>query len=263
MPVTLAVVVTCAVLFLVNFFLQDRLEQSPTFSLITPIVNPIQTFSTFAYPLLGNYGDHTSQGGVFISEAFACLWLCWIGASLERSWGSLKYAIFFLLVTMTSSLGLEIGSIVLKQPAALIGGLWIPVTALTVGWATINPLVSVMIYGLVPIQARWIAIFEVLVIYFVYYEGFPYIGLFVLFGCLVAYLVVKSGVMTGSNYRKRPGPDLRIVSGGSKRRPLDDAGTSLSLNPIDRYRAWQQRRKLAKLLQKSGFTDRDEDKRQR
>jgi hypothetical protein len=137
------------------------------------------------------------------------------------------------------------------------------VTSVTVAWAAINPYVSILLYGLIPVQARWIAIFEVGVIYFVYYPSEPLLGLFVLAGALSAFLVVKFGLMTAT-YRGGSGPDLRIVSGGqNKRRPLDDAGMTVSLNPLNRFRAWQQRRKLAKLLQKSGFSDRDDDKRRR
>jgi membrane associated rhomboid family serine protease len=224
------------------------------FEFMPPLVSPLQIIALFTYPFLCLD---------FITLAFACMWLFWIGGSLERSWGSGKFLLFFLLMTPASGIGLLVGYAAIHQTAPLLGGLWLPVTSLTVAWATINPYVSILLYGLIPIQARWIAVFEVGVIYFVYYQGHPVLGLFVLAGALSAYLVVKLGVMTGSVYRA-PGPDLRIINGGQgKRRPLDDAGITVSLNPINRFKAWQQRRKLAKLLQKSGFSDRDDDKRRR
>jgi len=254
-PVTISLIAVCAVLFLVNFFAHPALLYSEYFRFSTPILGPGEWISLFTYPLVNSD---------FLSLVFGCLWLFWIGGSLERSWGSPKFLAFFFLISAASGLGLFIGSLILRVPADLIGALWLPLTSLTVAWATINPLQSVLLWGIVAIQARWIALFEIGVIYFVYYEGAPLLGLFVLLGALAAFLVVKLGVMTGSTYRRGAGPDLRIVSGGSgKKRPLDDAGSRLSLNPLDRYRAWQQRRKLAKLWQKSGFTDRDDDKSQR
>jgi membrane associated rhomboid family serine protease len=253
-PATFALIAVCAVLFLADFFTRGALAGTGYFTFFAPIILPQQIISLFAYPFLNQS---------FISLAFASLWLYGIGGSLERSWGSVKYLFFFIAVTAASGLGLEFGCLLLHQGADLRGGLWLPVTSVTVAWATLNPYVSVMAYGLVPIQARWIAVFEVGVIYFVYYQGLAILGLFVLTGSLLAFLVVRLGWMNGSGYSGGPGPDLRIVSGGHRRRPLDDVGSSLSFNPIDKIKAWQQRRKLAKLLQKSGFTDRDDNERKR
>ncbi len=252
-PATFSLIAVCVLLFLVDFFTQQALAKTIFFRFGTPIENPIQFVGLVTYPFL--CPD-------FITLAFACLWLGSIGGSLERSWGSAKYLLFFLAMTPISGLGLLIGSAVAKEPAYLLGALWLPVTSITVAWATINPLVTISIYGIIPVQARWVAVFEVGVIYFVYYEGHAVVGLFVLAGALTAYLVVKTGIMTTTPYRRNPAPGLRIVNGGqAKKRPLDDAGMKVSFNPITRFRAWQQRRKLAKLMQNSGFSNRDDEKR--
>ena len=250
-PVTLSLIAVCALLFLIDFFSRHMLALSPYFDFKTPFLTPLALISMFAYPLLNPD---------FLTVVFASLWLFWVGGSLERSWGSARFALFFFGITAASGIGVYFGSLLMHEEGSFLrGGLWLPVTSLTVAWATINPLQTVMLYGIVPIQARWIALFEVGVIYFVYYEGESVLGLFALTGALAAYLIVKIGLMSSPSYRSS-GPDLRIVNGGqNRRRPLDDAGTKTSLNPMDRYRAWQQRRKLAKLLLKSGFTDRDED----
>jgi membrane associated rhomboid family serine protease len=251
MPATLTIIAINAVLFLFYFF--DRFV-SLFFTFIVPPFNILDVWTLFAYPLL------TPN---FFRVVFGCLWLVWVGGSLERSWGTFRYTIFFFALTAISGLGLFVGSLILHSEAVIVG-LWIPVTSMTVAWATINPLLTVMIYGLIPVQARWIAIFEVGVIYFVYYDGAPLLGLFALLGPLAAYVIVKMGLMTGITMRMPRGPDLRIVGGGAGYgRPLDDAGIGMSLNPLNRIRSWQQRRRLAKLLQKSGFTNRDDDQRRK
>jgi hypothetical protein len=254
-PATLSLIAVCVVLFLFNFFPPHLLSATPFFAFEIPIASKMELIALFTYPFLND----------FLTTVFGVMWLFWVGGSLERSWGSGKFLLFFLLMTPISGLGLVLGSTIFHSHNVvfLLGGLWLPLTSVTVAWAAINPYVSILLYGLIPVQARWIAIFEVGVIYFVYYSSEPFMGLFVLAGALSAFLVVKLGLMTAT-YRGGSGPDLRIVSGGqNKRRPLDDAGMRVSLNPLNRFRAWQQRRKLAKLLQKSGFSDRDDDKRRR
>jgi membrane associated rhomboid family serine protease len=254
-PVTLTIIGVAIVLFLVSFFTRGSLILFSYLMLATPITTKADVVALFTYPFLNPY---------YLTIIFASLWMFWVGGSLERSWGSGKFAAFFFAVTVVSGLGLELGTLITHEPSFIMGGLWIPVTALTVAWAAINPTQTVLAMGIVPIQARWIAIFEVGMIYFVYYEGAPVPGLFVLLGSLMAYLVVKFGIMTGMpSYRRPSGPDLRIISGGQSKRPLDDAGLRVSYNPVNRFRAWQQKRKLANLFKNGEFSDRDDDKRRR
>jgi membrane associated rhomboid family serine protease len=251
-PGTIALIVISSILFLTAFF-DHNIGFLFTFN--APPFAVIDLFTMFSYALL-------TQD--FVKCVFLLFFLSMIGGSLERSWGTAKFLIFFFCLSAISAVGLVLGATVLRTQA-LLSGMYIPLTSAFVAWATINPLQTVLFCYIVPIQARWLAMFYVGVIYFELYGGSPVLGLFALLGPLVSYLTISSGLMIGIGYIPRKGPDLRVVKGGShtRGRPLDDAGITMSLNPLSRLRAWQQRRRLAKLLQNSGYPEQDDEQRRR
>lgn len=247
-PVTIAIVGANIVLFLADFFTGHRLVPFFQFQVLGGILaSPIWT--PLVYPLL------TPS---IIAVLFACWWMWFMGGSLERSWSSQRFAVFFIAITLLTAGLIWLGAFVLHHPGDLIG-LWIPLAALTCAWAAINPRERV-VWLIFPMEARWLAILTVIIIYFGGFEGDPILGLFFLLVPLAAWFYVRSGFSIGvpalGRRTQSRGPDLRFSTNPARR---ETAGSRL--NPLNWYRRWQERRHLEKLLRNSGFSDKDDRRR--
>jgi membrane associated rhomboid family serine protease len=242
-PITLGIIITSAVLFLIDFFGRGVVTQLVACQIIDHSVGPI--WSPLVYPL--------ANGG-FISMVFACMWLWFIGGSLERSWGAQRYSLYLLAATLSTVLTIWIGCALLRSSYVLVGP-WYVLTVLTVSWATLNPRVTVNLYGLIPVPAWAIAAFEVGIVYFVYLGQSPILGLFGLIPSALGWWYVGGGFSNGYKFRgyARRGPDLRM---SSTPRPLDGSPRSpFNLSAWLKDRA--EKRKLRKLWRNSGFNDKD------
>jgi membrane associated rhomboid family serine protease len=239
-PCTITLIATCAIVFLIDFFSRGMLGLLFWCSLDHGAIMPIWSPLTYALDTPG-----------FINVVFGCLWLYWMGGSLERSWGTQRLAFFALGVTLLTALCVWLGTLVLRTSFPL-QGMWIPLSALTVAWATLNPRQSILLYFVLPVPAWALALFEVGVVYFVYFQGNPALGLFGLLPSAAAYFYIAGGMSVGRGFTTR-GPDLRIV----KPRSTTLDGSSVGGGPLGWYRDWQERRRLRKLWRDSGFSDRD------
>lgn len=244
-PVTITIVGANIVLFLADFFTKGLLDPLFGFRAAGALLSPI--WSPLTYPLL------TPS---IIAVLFACWWMWFMGGSLERSWSSQRFGLFFAAITLLTALFVWIGTLVLRQPGELLG-LWIPLAALTCAWAAINPREKV-IWFVFPMEARWLAILTVVIIYFGGFEDQPLLGLFFLLSPLAAWFYVRSGFSIGGPiFNRRPasrGPDLRF----STTSPPRPESTGSRFSPLAWYRRWQERRHLEKLWRNSGFTDKDD-----
>lgn len=98
------------------------------------------------------------------------LW-CFSGfaAFLERSWGSEYFARVFLILILLSSVvswmatALSLQSV---QVTATISGFWYPMSALIMIWASINREATILLMGLLPIVAKWVALAVVVLAFF-------------------------------------------------------------------------------------------------
>lgn len=248
MPVTICLVAVSVVLFLADFFTQGKLGGYFSFQLFSGrLISP--PWTPLAYPLL------TPSP---IAMLFGGLWLWWVGGSLERSWGSTRFATFFVVATLVSAGCLWGGALILHAPLAGLGDIWPVLAVLTVAWASINPYEPVVFYFVIRMQARWMALITVGLVYFLDIGGGPLVGLFYLLAPLAAWYYVRGGFSVGvPTFNRRPrsrGPDLRFTTTPPARR--ESAGGRL--NPFDWFRRWQERRHLEKLWRNSGFTDKDD-----
>jgi hypothetical protein len=192
-------------------------------------------WTILTYPLIG------AGGILWVLVGGYMMWL--FGGSLERAWGRVDYLRFLVLVTAATALGLWLGAALLAQSATL-AGLALPLAAATVAWAAINPSERLLLYFVLPIEARWLAVGTTVLVFFSF--RFP-LGLFALAGCASAWWYVRRGRF--------------MFTGGSRRRPARQAPErerATTLNPLAAYRRWRLKRRFARLtrmIQESGPDD--------
>ena len=182
-------------------------------------------WSILTYPLIG------AGGIVWVLLGGYMMWL--FGGSLERAWGAVDYVRFLVLVTAVTAGGLWIGAALLGRPASL-AGLGMPLAAATVAWAAINPSERLLLYFVLPIEARWLAIGAAVLVFFSF--SFP-LGLFALGGCAVAWWYVRPG---RSLFSRGPPRTRSRLTGRPERRT--------TLNPLALYRRWQLKRRFTRLM---------------
>ena len=188
-------------------------------------------WTAFTYPLLG-------VGGIFwLLLGGYVLWL--FGGSLERAWGWRGYTVFLLAVSGSSAAALWLAGELLGRGAAL-AGFGMPLAAVTVAWAAINPYERVLLYFALPVEARWLGILAA--VFVVISQPFP-LGVFALAGCGVAWWYVRQGRYLSI---RSPRPSRRL-----------EREHALTLNPIAWYRRWRLRRQFMRLMKRSGRGDDD------
>ena len=186
----------------------------------------LRPWTAFTYPLIGT-------GGVFwLLIGGYVFWL--FGGSLERSWGWRDYILFLLLASGSTAAAVWLASVLIGR-SALLAGVGMPLAAITVAWAAINPFERVALYFVLPVEARWVGVLAAVVVVF----SLPRpLGLFALAGCGVAWWYVRQG-------------RYLLIHPAHPRRRLDRRERSLTLNPIAWYRRWRLRRQFMRLVKGS------------
>ncbi len=272
-PVTMTLLVCSVALFLGSFFTSQGLDRFiVSYVAFLPYNILHAPWTIFTYPIVAGGFFNLLVGGFFF-------WLA--GGSLERGWGSQRYAIFFFSLTAITALSLLLGySLAGREAIPPMFGFSLPLSGMIVAFCMLNPNLTLNFY-FVPIKAIYVAWIVALLSYFMAGMG-PLLNLFACGGILAAFLYVKFGRSWGdiSSYsapRRAPrGPDLRMdmrpskPAGRQSFRTTRD-GSPLRPKPFDiagRIRDWRDRRKLEKLWRNSGLSDsepewRDDEKRRR
>jgi membrane associated rhomboid family serine protease len=176
-----------------------------------------------------------------IGVIFYGLWLYFVGGSLERSWGTRFYGLFFFLMALISALGLIAGALLLRVP--VMADNWLAIAALTLTWCLLNPNETIRFNFFIPIQAKWLGIFEVLIIFFTYARFHPLMGFFALSGCAAAFAWV----------RYRPWRDIGHYTVRTRPRvarstPRDDKRTARDLNPFEYFARKRRKKRFERLM---------------
>lgn len=109
----------------------------------------------------------TLAGGGFglIWLAFLAMWLYQVGGQIEGELGTKKYVGLWLILTILPALVLLptafLGSQKLFAEGTMLFGSLLPVGGITVVWATRYPTTPVSMFGVIPLQAKWIGYFMV------------------------------------------------------------------------------------------------------
>ena len=261
-PVTLTLLCISVALFLGSFFTQGGINALLFDKVAFMPANMAQALWTFlTYPVV-NLGFLN----LLISGFF--LWLA--GGSLERSWGSARYALFFFTLTAITAFSVEMGWFLAHQNMALpLMGFYLPLAGLMVAFCLLNAEQTLTFY-FVPIKGKYIALIITLLTYFTAPFG-PLLNVFALGGILAAWLYVRFGRSWGDigSYRSSPrrGPDLRVYPSAPRftTRPkttVDGSPTRRGLLDFaGRWKDYQERKRLEKLWKNSGFSDPEREQR--
>jgi membrane associated rhomboid family serine protease len=238
-PVTAVIVALNAILFIVDFFTRSALE--PLLNTVAPVDAIREPWTLLTYTLL-TPGYMSLLLIEIPSVLFAAIWFYWVGASLERSWGSARFAVFFTAVTLATSLGYLGGEILLRTSYPQgIDGLWVPTIACTVAWAALNPMERILFWGVFPMEARWLALLLVGIFLFVGFRPAPFLGVFALLGCLVALMWIRYGWAYSGLSDLFDRPKLRS---SNRRFTIEDRPTGIT----GWWRERQERKRLERLL---------------
>ena len=277
-PVTMTLLIISVALFLAMFFTSGAVAPFVMSYIAFLPVNAFHApWTICTYPIVSQDPVGLLIGGFF-------MWLA--GGSLERSWGSARYATFFFALSAITALSLLLGVFLagrMDAPTFLMGrglpvlfGFNLPLSGMIVAFCMLNAEQTIMFYFF-PIRAIYVAWIVFLLTYFLGGMG-PILNLFACGGIFAAFLYVKFGRSWGDigSYsaprRTFRGPDLRMdtrpqrptfrttLDGSPRRRgAMDIAG---------RVKDWQERRRLERLWKNSGLPDsepdwRDDEKRRR
>ncbi len=266
-PVTLTLLTISIALFLASFFTWGRVDEFFLRNIAFMPANMGHAPWTFlTYPVYN--GGAGAVINVLIGGFF--LWLA--GGSLERSWGSARYALFFFALTAITACSVELGWFLSRGMPALLSGFQLPLAGLIVAFCMLNAEQTVMFYFF-PVKAKYVALIVTLLTYFLAGMG-PLLNLFALGGILAAFLYVRFGRSWGDidSYGARPrtasrGPDLRAYPPASRfntrpRTTIDGSPTSRSFFDLaGRWKDYQERKRLEKLWKNSGFSDPEREQR--
>ena len=230
-PATYVLIAVMLALFVVNFFSQGQiavlLAWSPTMAWLRS--GPYWQPFTFQFA-------HGPPWG-FLGIIFDLMLLYFLGASLERAWGTAKFLFFFF------SSGIIAGLVLIAAPAPpQFAGMAGSFVAITVAFAAMNPYAP-MIFWVVPMQARFMAAIIVAFELFGNYGryGTPLQALMAIAVCtLYAYFFTTRRV------------SLPTIGGGRPRQP---SGPSIK----ERFDRWQQRRRMRQWQRKVSKIERPED----
>jgi membrane associated rhomboid family serine protease len=170
----------------------------------------------------------------------------WIaGGSLERSWGSAKFGVFFFVMSAISALGIYVGAILSNAPME-IGGLLLPLAGVTVAFAMSNPEDVILFFFVIPLKLKYLALIDVAAVLIGFGQSHILIGLFALAGCAFSYwYVIKD--------RLNFNPVLRTERKGDVVHLFHKRSFLSYLNLIKLYANYRDRKRLKKLFDRSDF----------
>lgn len=241
-PVVRGILIACAAVMVMAFLTSQGGGNWLALLGFAPSAWLRQPWSLLTYPFLV-----TS----LLTLVFQGFWLYIVGGTLERSWGSRNFAALFFIWT-------AICGVVLLPVYYLSGGnldvplssLVLPNTCLTVAWAALDPDMELLLYGLIPVRAKWLALIDVGYVFFTwgYSYGIP-MSLMALAGPAAAYYYVRKMPRLNLGFRtprsaSRPrgrAPLLREEDGPGRERVT-------RVNPFAKKNEQQEIERLKRLL---------------
>lgn len=244
-PLTNTLLAACVLIFLCDFvFVNTKLAFFSSWLNFTAPTDWLRPWRLLTYPLVT---------GNIISLIFDGYLLWMVGGSLERSWGTKTFAIFYLALSLVTALAFTFAAFVVGGllPVIPVPGILV-LAAMLVGFCCLNPDESMYVY-MIPIRMRFLAAGVCIIIFFSLGFGNPFLGLMAIVGCGFAVLWVKQGWAYAIDTARSPvrapkipqAPKLRLVQQKSHR-PRDDRFTIRDLNPFE----WLARRKRRKQFEK-------------
>lgn len=206
--------------------------------MFTTVLIAVKPWSLLTYPLIGIMPP--------FSLLFAGYWLWWAGGSLERSWSTRKFLAFFFGISAISAASMLLATIITAVPISL-AGLWLPLAAVTVAFAMLNPDQQILFMFFIPMKLKYLALIGVVAVFITFASGYGFfVGLLALLGCAFSHWYVTSGRHIGYRSQVRPRRDNVI-------RIHNRLGIGQRLNPFRWVKKRREEKKFKDFLDRSGF----------
>jgi membrane associated rhomboid family serine protease len=252
-PVTRALLIAVVACFLLDFFSRGVVVAWLAFGAFPPVWYA-RPWTWLTYPFA--ISDP-------MTALFQCYWLYIVGGSLERSWGWRNYLFLFFAFTL-------IGALLLVPVAYLFGATAVAATllltnsALTVAWAALDPDMEISLYGIIPLRIKYLALIDVVFVYFSYgfqfqrqTNLFPVAALLALAAPAAAWIYVRKLPRLNIGYRvpgrgRRPGPGR-----ASRIEPLlrEDPASRERVSGFDPLRKRREQQEIERLRRLLGEDD--------
>jgi len=182
-----------------------------------------------------------------ISLFFLVGWLIFTGAELERAYGSKTLALLWLAFTVLPALILYGAMLALGKGDFVLGTI-LPLSALSVMWATRNRTMRVMLYGIIPLSGQILGWLVALIVLVTYGSTSPMLGLAAMLHLGLANLLADGKV---------PGVSLTAVNQAYKPSKAQIEKEERELADVARRRAERaEKDRLRDLFERSGIEDR-------
>lgn len=168
--------------------------------------------------------------GDIIGLLFSAYWLWVAGGSLERSWTTRRFGIYFFLMCIISAGGIWVGSFLLNTPMMVVG-LWLPLAGVTVAWAMLNPEQQILFFFIIPMKLKYLALLDVALVLLTYGQIHLLMGLFALIGCAFSYWYIQP-----HDFGSNRGQVIRVRQGRSFFNKLNPFGWFKEKRDKDRLR---------------------------
>jgi len=179
-----------------------------------------------------------------IGLIFYGLMLWWICGSLERSWGTRTYAVFFATISAISALGISAGAAILKTSSIPVSSN-LALGAMVVAWCMLSPNQEIRLYGIIPVLAKWLALGTALIVFFTHFAIHPLMGFFALSGCAASLWWVRN-----RGWREAFTHAYRAPQAPKPRRARRDDDFSVKdLNPFERIARARRKKKFQRLFE--------------
>ncbi len=180
-----------------------------------------------------------------ISTLFAALALYFTGKSLEYAWGSKKFIIFLVLISIAGSIFFELGAILFGNAIQVLANPWKLVSGVIVAWAFMYPYEKIS-FWFIPVPSKIMALITALLEYFLNapHANLPimqiFAGLFALGSVLFAWAFVSFQYL----FNKHPKSSKSLSKSNYFTRIIQE---------------FERRRRIAELKRKFKFSDEEED----
>jgi membrane associated rhomboid family serine protease len=112
----------------------------------------------------------------FMGVLFGSLMAFFFMGSLERAWGKDRFLPAYGLFLLLPPIALWLAHLVTGREQTAMG-LWLPTACWTVAYGAYRPQSVILVFGIAPVKAMWIAIFAGAAIVFYYGNRIPVAGL--------------------------------------------------------------------------------------
>lgn len=135
----------------------------------------------------------TGAGKDFIWLLVILWWFWSFGVAVERDMQTRRYTAFFFASALVGSLVVFVGGLFLRGSMLLAGAL-IPVSAVTIIWCAVYPNDTIMLFAIVPLTGKWLAVITAGLVLFELGSVNPVLGLIGLLPLAAAWAVAKNTI---------------------------------------------------------------------